>query len=164
MATAAVAQNRPRGQNTVRTDSLGVRWEYGERRDPMDDGQEIALVATHNRSLLGLLCMEGLGVKASLISPRWAFPLGMPQTVQVRIDQAAPFEVTMVGDSSDGRRGTVRPDRPGRDLARSLVDARERLVLRNSTGETIVIPISSPRPEAERFRTRCAAIAPALPE
>jgi len=164
VAVDAAAQTRPRPTSMERTDRNGVRWEYGERVDPMDDGREIALIATHNRATIGLLCMEGLGTKMSMLVPGWAFGLGAEQTVQVRVDRAEPFEVSFVGDSADGRRGTVRPDRAGRDLARGFASATERVILRNSTGATLILPIAPPRPEAMRFQARCAEIAPVMPE
>lgn len=164
LAFDATAQTRPRPANTDRVDRNGVRWEYAERVDPMTDAREIALVATHNRAIIGLLCMEGLGTKFSMLAPGWTFRQGGEQTIQVRVDRAEAFEATLIGDSPSGRRGTARPDKPGRDLARGFAAATERVVLRNGTGETLIVPIAAPRPEATRFQARCAEIAPTIAE
>lgn len=164
LAIQATAQPRPqqRPVTTDRTDRSGVRWEYSERTDLLDDTRQIFLVATHNRTSIGLLCMEGLGVKFGMAAPRWYFPQGVNQTVMARIDQAEAFEVTFFGESPDGRRGTARPNEASRNLVRAISTARERLILRNPSGETAIFPMTAPRPEAERFRARCQEITPTL--
>jgi len=161
---AAFGQSSDPRTRSDRQDRHGVRWLYGERTDPMDDRRQIALSATLRRSTIGLICVQDLGMKLRVMSPGWFFLRDFDQPVQVRIDRGEAFEVTFFGETSDGAAGTVRPDRAGRDLANGVLTANERIILRNRDGDTITIPMSAPRPEADRFRRRCREIAPTLPE
>lgn len=159
LATGAGAQPAFNSQ----VDRLGVRWEYGERLDPLTDRRELALVATWRGSYFGLLCMQGNGVKMSLVIPAWQLMGLHDRVLRARVGRGEAFEVEVFNDSSDGRRSTVRPDQAGRNLALGLVEGQERLALENGFGERVVLPLTSPRPAlVTRWRTRCREIAPPL--
>lgn len=162
LALQAAAQPRPqqRPVTTERTDRNGVRWEYSERNDLLDDKRQIFLIASHNRSSIGVLCAEGQGVKFGVAAPRWYFPRGVEQTVLVRIDQAEAFEVVFFGEAADASRGAALPSEAARNLVAAFSTARERIIMRHPSGEIMIIPMAAPRPEVERFRTRCREIVP----
>ena len=162
--STASAQPNQRPIHTNRTDRAGVEWAYGERNDTMDDRREVAVVARWRRSHIGLFCLADDGAEMRVKVPGWFYLPRQEDRLQVRIDHLPAVDIAVVGSTSDGSFAIVRPNRAGRDLVRAFAAARERIAIRNRAGETITVPLATPRPEVDRFMRRCQEIAPTIPE
>lgn len=172
LATAVAARAGGQQQTpTERTDTVGVTWHYEEFRDVVDDLRTVVVFGTMatertpSAPALGFLCIERYGWNARVDVPGWSIPAGAARPIQIRIDQEPAFAALLVGTGIDPSLANIAGRAEAYRVFRALSEARERIVLRlNATGDTIVFPLASGRPEVQRGIAACREVLRSLPQ
>lgn len=165
LAVCVVIQGSPQAQGNrtpvdeTRRDSAGVAWGYQEFADEITDQWNIVMTATvqHGPSagaILALLCIERRGWTIRMDLPGWVF-VQRRQRLLVRSDHREPFEVEAATNNQLISSIAEFPMESRRKLSDAIIAARERLVVRNMAGDTIVFPISGEAAEIVRWGRRC---------
>ena len=156
----ALGQGERRPVTSERVDAVGMEWFYEERADEIDDRWQVLVFGTIRSGLdrgasIGLLCVEDLGRKMRIDVPRWTFGDGVRRSLQARVDRGEAFEVSAIGESHEINMAYLEFSRGGQRVMDGFATARERIVIRDPQGRTVVFPMDPERPEVSRAIARC---------
>lgn len=165
-SSAALAFNAAaRDISEARTGADGVEWLYHERADAIDDLPIVAVAGTltidgtsspYGPSIV-LLCAAGQERSIRILGPAWLLGDGRRWPLTVRIDRGEPFQVEAAGQRGALGTALVPYRQGGEAVMQGLLNARERIAVRDQEGRTIVFPMGD-RPQVTRAMARCAEL------
>ncbi len=104
-------------------------------------------------------CVEGLGWRMEVEVPGWSFGKGENPMLHARVDRAEAFEVVVVAKVKSPSLLHIEIPRGGRELYWGLINARERIAVRDVvSGRTVIFPMEANRPEVRKAAKRCSEI------